>query len=141
MARDGVFFPAAAQVHPKFKTPHVSIVAQALWTSLLILTGSLDTLSNYVGFAITLFAGIAVTCRVRAARARATRATAVQDAGLSHCAGDLRLRQPGHRLNAFYRSPGPSALGLLVIASGIPLYLWLTRRLLVSWDSSCNASM
>jgi APA family basic amino acid/polyamine antiporter len=31
-------------------------------------------------------------------------------------------------LNAFYRSPGPSALGLLVIASGIPLYVWLTRR-------------
>jgi APA family basic amino acid/polyamine antiporter len=60
MARDGVFFPAAAQVHPRFKTPHVSIVAQAFWTSLLILTGSLDTLSNYVGFAITLFAGIAV---------------------------------------------------------------------------------
>ena len=60
MARDGVFFPAAAQVHPKFKTPHASIVAQALWTSILILTGSLDTLANYVGFAITLFAGIAV---------------------------------------------------------------------------------
>ena len=60
MARDGVFFPAAAQVHPKFKTPHTSIIAQALWTSVLILTGSLDTLTNYVGFAIILFAGIAV---------------------------------------------------------------------------------
>ena len=60
MARDGVFFPAAAKVHPKFKTPHTSIIAQALWTSVLILTGSLDTLTNYVGFAITLFAGIAV---------------------------------------------------------------------------------
>ena len=47
-------------MHPKFKTPHVSIVAQALWASVLILTGSLDTLANYVGFAITLFAGIAV---------------------------------------------------------------------------------
>ena len=60
MARDGVFFPGAARVHPQFKTPHVSIIAQALWTSVLILTGSLDTLSNYVGFAIVLFAGIAV---------------------------------------------------------------------------------
>ena len=60
MARDGVFFPAAAKVHPKFKTPHVSIIAQALWASVLILTGSLDALTNYVGFAIILFAGIAV---------------------------------------------------------------------------------
>ena len=31
-------------------------------------------------------------------------------------------------LNALYRSPGQFGLGLLVIASGIPLYLWLTRR-------------
>ncbi len=60
MARDGVFFPAASAVHPRFKTPHVSITAQAFWASLLILTGSLDSLTNYVGFAITLFAGIAV---------------------------------------------------------------------------------
>ena len=60
MARDGVFLPAAAQVHPKFKTPHTSIIAQALWTSVLILTGSLDALTNYIGFAIMLFAGIAV---------------------------------------------------------------------------------
>ena len=31
-------------------------------------------------------------------------------------------------LNAFYRNPGPSSLGLLVIGAGIPLYMFLTRR-------------
>ena len=60
MARDGVFFPSAARVHSRFKTPAASIVAQALWTTVLILTGSLDKLTTYVGFAITLFAGVAV---------------------------------------------------------------------------------
>ena len=83
MARDGVFFPAAAQVHPKFKTPHASIVAQALWASILILTGSLDALANYVGFAIMLFAGIAVAA-VFVLRAREPNAPRpVQDARLS----------------------------------------------------------
>ena len=47
-------------MHPAFKTPALSIVAQAIWATVLILTGSLDALGNYVGFAITLFAGIAV---------------------------------------------------------------------------------
>jgi hypothetical protein len=60
MARDGVFFPAVARVHPKYKTPAVSVAAQAGWATLLILTGSLDKLTTYVGFALTLFARIAV---------------------------------------------------------------------------------
>ena len=129
MARDGVFFPAAAQVHPRFKTPHVSIIAQALWTSVLILTGSLDTLANYVGFAITLFAGIAVAA-VFVLRARDPDAPRpVQDARLSRS----RRRSSCSRASRSSStpstaSPGPSGLGLLVIASGIPLYMWLTRR-------------
>ncbi len=128
MARDGVFFPAAAQVHPKFKTPHVSIVAQAAWTSLLILTGSLDTLSNYVGFAITLFAGIAVSA-VFVLRAREPHAPRpYKTLGYPIAPAIFVFASLAIVLNAFYRSPGPSALGLLVIASGIPLYLWLTRR-------------
>ena len=55
MARDGAFFRSAAHIHPHFKTPAVSIVAQAAFAILLVLTGSLDALANYVGFAITLF--------------------------------------------------------------------------------------
>ena len=31
-------------------------------------------------------------------------------------------------VNAIYRNPGPSGAGLLVMAAGIPLYMWLTRR-------------
>ena len=60
MARDGLFFKSAARVHPKYKTPAASIIAQAAFSILLVLTGSLDSIANYVGFAITLFAGTAV---------------------------------------------------------------------------------
>ena len=31
-------------------------------------------------------------------------------------------------VNAIYRQPRLSGIGLLLIAAGIPLYLWLTRR-------------
>jgi basic amino acid/polyamine antiporter, APA family len=128
MARDGVFFPSAAHVHPKFKTPHVSIIAQAVWTSVLILTGSLDTLSNYVGFAITLFAGIAVAAVfvLRAREAHAPRP--YRTLGYPIAPGIFVLASLAIVLNAFYRNPGASSLGLLVIAAGIPLYMWLTRR-------------
>ena len=128
MARDGVFFPAASQVHPRFKTPHVSIMAQAAWASVLILTGSLDTLSNYVGFAITLFAGIAVAA-VFVLRARDPHAPRpYRTLGYPVAPGIFVLASLAIVLNAFYRNPGPSSLGLLVIGAGIPLYMFLTRR-------------
>jgi APA family basic amino acid/polyamine antiporter len=132
MARDGVFFAGASRVHPRFKTPHVSIMAQAAWTSALILSGSLDTLANYVGFAITLFAGIAVGA-VFVLRARDPHAPRpYKTLGYPIAPGIFVLASIAIVANAFYRSPGPSALGLIVIASGIPLYLWLTRRRAVS---------
>jgi APA family basic amino acid/polyamine antiporter len=128
MARDGVFFPAAAAVHPRFKTPHVSIVAQAVWASVLILTGSLDTLANYVGFAITLFAGIAVAA-VFVLRAREPNAPRpYKTLGYPIAPAIFVLASLAIVMNAVSRNPGPSALGLLVIGSGIPLYMWLTRR-------------
>ena len=40
MARDGMFFPAAAEMHPRYRTPATSIVAQAVWSIVLVLTGS-----------------------------------------------------------------------------------------------------
>ena len=60
MARDGVFLPSAARVHPRYRTPAVSIIAQSLWSGLLVLSGGASALIRYTGFAIVLFAGVAV---------------------------------------------------------------------------------
>ena len=97
MARDNAFFKGAARVHPKYKTPATSILAQAAFAIVLILIGSLDAIANYVGFSITLFAGAAVAAVFVLARARTERAAALQGARLSGDAGDLRHREPGDR--------------------------------------------
>jgi len=60
MARDGLFLPAAARVHPRFRTPIVAIVAQSLWSGVLVLSGTLSQLVSYTGFAVVLFSGVAV---------------------------------------------------------------------------------
>ncbi len=128
MARDGVFFPAAGRVHPRFKTPAVSIVAQACWASMLILTGSLDALTNYVGFAITLFGGIAVAA-VFVLRTREPHAPRPFRAlGYPITPAVFVIMSFIMVVNAIYRNPGPSGAGLLVIAAGIPIYWWMTRR-------------
>jgi APA family basic amino acid/polyamine antiporter len=55
MARDKLFFPALAQVHPKYHTPVKSLLVQAVWASLLTLSGTYSQLLTYVISAALLF--------------------------------------------------------------------------------------
>jgi len=128
MARDGVFFPQAARIHPQFKTPAVSIMAQAGWATVLILTGSLDTLSNYVAFAITLFAGIAVAAVFVLRRREPNAARPFKALGYPVTPAIFVIVSAVMVANAIYREPVSSGFGLLVIAAGIPLYLWFRSR-------------
>jgi APA family basic amino acid/polyamine antiporter len=128
MARDGVFVPAAARIHPAYKTPWIAIIAQAVWATILILTGSLDALGNYVAFAITLFAGTAVAA-VFVLRARDPHAPRPFKAiGYPLTPAIFVLFSAIMVVNAIYRQPRVTGLGILLIAAGIPIYVWFTRR-------------
>jgi APA family basic amino acid/polyamine antiporter len=54
MARDGLFFKRAGQLN-RNHVPGVALVVQAIWTSLLCLTGTYGQLLDYVIFAALIF--------------------------------------------------------------------------------------
>jgi APA family basic amino acid/polyamine antiporter len=138
MARDGLFFRGAARVHPKYQTPAASIVAQAVWSGLLVLSGGANALTTYTGFAVVLFAGVAVlslfVLRQREPDApRPFRAWGYPVAPAVFATASLAIV-----LNALWAdlvvpmqtgAPwGPAAAGILIIALGIPLYFFFSRR-------------
>ena len=139
--RDGArrrFLPAAARVHPRYKTPAASIIAQAAWATVLILTGSLDKLTTYVGFAITLFAGIAVAAVfvLRSREPEAPRpfktlgypvAPAIFVIASALIVGNA-LWTDLIRPTIYGGEWGSAAAGLLVIAAGLPVYFVLRSR-------------
>ena len=55
MAKDGLFFTSVGNVHPKYHTPAMSLMVQAVWAAVLTLTGSYNELLDYVIFAVVLF--------------------------------------------------------------------------------------
>jgi len=128
MARDNAFFKSAARVHPRYKTPAASILAQAAFTIVLILIGSLDAIANYVGFSITLFAGAAVAAVfvLRAREPEAPRPFKV--IGYPWTPAIFVVASLAIVLNAFYTAPRVTGLGTLIILAGIPLYFFFTRR-------------
>jgi len=128
MARDGVFFQSAAAVHPTYRTPAAAIVAQSLWASLLVLSGSADALTNYTGFAIVLFAGIAVLSLFVLRRREPSAPRPFKAIGYPVAPAVFVIACLLIVVNGVYSRPGPTGAGLLIMAAGIPLYMWLTRR-------------
>ena len=130
MARDGVFLSSVGRVHPRHRTPVLAIVAQGVpWASLLVLSGTLAELVAYTGFAVVLFAGIAVMALfvLRWREPGIDRpyhalgypvAPALFVLASLVMVGERNLEQPTHRSS-----------GLGVILAGWPLY-W------ISWRSS-----
>jgi len=128
MARDNTFFKSAARVHPKYKTPAASIIAQAILAIILVLTGSLDSIANYVGFAITLFAGTAVAAVFVLRKREPNAPRPFKALGYPWTPAIFVLVSLAIVLNAFYSDPQVSGWGTLIILAGIPLYYFFRSR-------------
>ena len=60
LARDGIFFAGCARVHPRYQTPHVALIVQGVWSSVLALSGSYSRLLTYTTFASLAFNALTV---------------------------------------------------------------------------------
>ena len=146
MARDGVFFRAAGRVHPRYKTPAVAIVSQAAWAALLVLSGSADTLTNYTGFAVVLFAGVAVAALFVLRWREPNAPRPFRAWGYPFAPAIFTLASLAIVANALWNdlfTPaftggqwGPSAAGLVIIGAGVPVYWWIGRSRGVSGTRS-----
>jgi APA family basic amino acid/polyamine antiporter len=128
MARDGLFFSRIASVHPRYKTPASAIVAQAIWSSLLVLTATADALVRYTGFAIVLFSGVAVVA-LFALRMREPDAPRPFRAwGYPIAPAIYAIASAAILVNGLIRAPGPTGAGALIIAAGVPAFLVFRLR-------------
>jgi APA family basic amino acid/polyamine antiporter len=127
MAKDGLFFSSVATVHPKYHTPAISLLVQAVWAGILTLTGSYSELLEYVIFAVVLFyiltiAGIFRLRRTRPEAPRPYRAWGYPVLPLLYIgfASFVEWALLTHKaLRSF--------AGLSIVAIGIPVY-YLWRR-------------
>ncbi len=131
MARDGVFLPAVARLHPRFRSPVRAISLQTAWAVLLVLTGSYAELVDYVVFADWIFFGLAGASLFvfRARNPVKERAPGT-------------FKTPGYPVvpalfvavaflivvSVLRTNPVRSGLGLLLLATGVPAYFYWKRR-------------
>jgi APA family basic amino acid/polyamine antiporter len=128
MARDGLFLRGAARVHPRWQTPAFAIAAQGVWSCLLVLSGTFNDLANYTGFAVVLFAGVAVTALFVLRRRFPDEPRPFKALGYPLAPGLFAVASFAMVVNSIWREPWTSAAGLVIIGLGIPLYYLVQRR-------------
>ena len=128
MARDGLFFQNLSRLHPKTRVPVGALVVQGAWACLLALSGSFDTLTDYVIFGSWIFYGL-VTASIFLFRRRQPHAERPYRAWGYPVVPVLFLLVTAFLLvNTLLTTPTQALVGLALIALGLPVYYFFFRH-------------
>ncbi|MFC1640057.1 APC family permease [Gemmatimonadota bacterium] len=127
MARDGLLFRWVAEIHGRYRTPHRAIVLQALWSSVLVATGSYRVLFTRViyteWFFFALMAiGLLVLRRKGKSRGKGS-ALSSPVLPLIFVVASLAIV-----VNQIVSDPAESVVGLSLVLTGLPVYFLWTRN-------------
>jgi APA family basic amino acid/polyamine antiporter len=127
MAHDGLWFQWAKAVHPRFQTPGRAILLQAVWSSVLVFTGTYRALFTRVIYTEWIFFALlalgVVLLRRRPGYQPAWRMPLVPIAPLIFVAASAAIV-----VNQIAADPLESAIGLGIVATGVPAYYIWARR-------------
>lgn len=129
MARDGIFFHNIAKVHPRFLTPHVSIMAIGIWSVLLCFTGTFEQLFTFVVFGLWIFFGLTVATVIIFRKKRPDLPRPYRTWGYPLTPVLFILSALFISLNTLVNEFWNSFAGLAIIFLGIPAYLYWKGKL------------
>jgi len=128
MAKDGLLFRWIGAVHPQYHTPHRAIVIQAVWSSVLVATGTYTTLFTRVVYTewifFALMAGGLILLRRRSNVVREYKIW-----GFPLIPAVFIISSLAIVANQIISDPKESLFGLSLVFSGLPVYyLWAKRK-------------
>ncbi len=127
MSQDRLWFTWAGHLHPQYQTPGRAILLQAVWSSVLVLTGTYRALFTRVIYTEWIFFALlalgVVLMRRRPGYRPAWRMPLVPLAPILFVLASAAIV-----INQIRADLANSAIGLLIVASGIPAYYLWARR-------------
>jgi APA family basic amino acid/polyamine antiporter len=127
MSRDRLFFPAIGKLN-KTNVPGNSLVWQGIWASVLVLSGTFDQLTDMIVFAVFIFYG-ATSLGVFILRRKMPDAHRPYKVwGYPVVPAIFILFCMFLFFNTVVTRPREAAIGMVLILSGIPVFLFLQRK-------------
>jgi APA family basic amino acid/polyamine antiporter len=125
MAQEKFFFTGAANVHPVFRTPYISLVWSMLWSCVLVISGTFDLLTNLVIFAGFFFYALLGIGLIRLKRNGMITQKVI---GYPVIPVIVILFSIALIVNTVIIQTKQSLVGLLLLLSGVPLYYYFKLR-------------
>ena len=137
MARDRLFFEPLARLSPKTRVPVNALVVMGVWSCVLALSGSFDTLTDYVIFAAWIFYGLN-TASVFIFRRRMPHAERpYRTLGYPFVPVIFLLVTVWLLANTLMATPRQALIGLGLILLGLPIfYYWSRHNHVITQDAT-----
>lgn len=127
MARDGLLFRWVADIHPKYRTPHRAVVVQAVWSSILVGTGTFQVLLTRVIYTEWIFFAL-MTIGLVLLRRRNDLQRGYEMWGYPVIPAIFVVSSLAIVANQIVTNPGESVFGLSLVLAGLPVYyLWVRK--------------
>ncbi|MBI1766834.1 MAG: amino acid permease [Bacteroidetes bacterium] len=128
MAKEGLFFKGAAEIHPQHNTPSKAFLFQAVIVCLLVISGSFDQLTDMLIFASFIFYG-ATALGVFVLRVKMPDAPRPYKAwGYPIVPAIFILFCVALLIITFASKPREATMGLVLMMTGIPFYFYWNRK-------------
>jgi len=128
MARDNLFFQFLGKVHPRFGTPHISLLFQGIWSSVLVLSGSFDTITDYVIFAAWLFYMLGAFGVIILRKKMPDTPRPYKVWGYPYTPMIFIIFSLLFLINSIISDTEDAAMGSILILTGLPFYLYWKYR-------------
>lgn len=129
-ARDGLFFRAAARVHPEFHTPGMSILMLSAWSCVLVVSGKYDELFDFVIFGSWILYGMATASVFVLRKKRPDLPRPYKTIGYPVVPVLFLLGAGILEISTLWTKPRESVAGILLILLGLPFYFYWRGRAL-----------
>jgi basic amino acid/polyamine antiporter, APA family len=127
MAQDGVFFRRMAEIHPKWRTPALSLIGQGVWAAALTVSGRYDQLYTYVIYGMVLSYTLTVIGFFWLRWKRPEIPRPYRCTGYPWLPGIYVLIGTAWTLNTIITRPTEAFWGTTIVLIGVPGY-WYWKR-------------
>lgn len=128
MSKDELFFRKISGVHPKFLTPHISIVVMGVWAIILSLSGTFEQLFTYVIFGEWIFFGLTVLAVIILRKKRPNIPRPYKTFGYPITPIFFILSALLISMNTLIKEFWNAMAGLAIILLGLPAYFYWKKK-------------